>query len=190
MRGGLDVKKGLVVAVVVALGGKVQPADAFHLRDAYTWLNNHHTPQEIQRVSAEIVKVVEENRPPSLSGVVASKIEQVLESWKTTPPTTTPTVGGTYALTDYQDTQRDLKENDIVILQRILPAEDEDTPELYELAKLSDMEGANKGRTFSIPSTLVRLKATCLEQCGLPTTEAKMPTFQVGRARKTLRRRK
>lgn len=175
MRGGLNIFKGLALVLsVVLLGTKPPPTEAVSLREAYTWLNKHHTEEEHKQVASLVLEEAGKYQVPSLSGFDIETISGALD-WYQEAADVALVPGETYILTGNPGTL-DIKSGDTVLLHRIVPSTDEDgEPGFYEVSRLSDVsDAANEGRTYDIPTEGVELK----------------PVRKGGNRRKTLRRRK
>lgn len=177
--------KGLALVALIALGMNPQKTDAMSLTGAYKWLSKERSRAELEAAANAIVETVQQYKPPSMSAIAVEEIAGALEWYTETKPEVLLLPKKTYTLSDYtySDKVGDLKNDEVVILEKIHPEEDEDTPEMYELMKVSDQSGASAGRTFLVPTTNVKL-ACAGETCSFPSTTGK------GRRRKTLRRRK
>lgn len=200
-RGGADLKKGLVLAALIALGRTPEKVDALSLGEAYEWLQKSNF-EEIHAMTTELVQSGETTlRELVQSGETSEKdinkaFEWYNEEAKLLPALLIPNQEYTLRWNKNAERVDGLQEGETVILKKIhdvivYGVGDED-PGFYDVMRPSDVKGATEGKTISIPMADVQLECAS-ETCALPKGAPAKPYFSPargGRRRKTLRRRK
>lgn len=81
-RGGVNPLRALGLVVLTAVGVlRPEPAEALTMGEAWIWLNQKHSPDEIQKAADAILKNARTLEIPSVTGIASNMIVNVLEDY-------------------------------------------------------------------------------------------------------------